>query len=132
MYVYVSCFAGATATKENTVNKNLHRPKKRRREHSKPKPKIKPEVKVQNDVEAAIFLAANKLKTSPDVQEHLGLSVSQCNKRIKLIKKGAPTRKVSVTVRCERRDCSCLLYRFDCLELPWFDKKCDCYDMSMC
>ena len=99
----------AIAEAENKAENQIEKCKKRKR--------------LMSDVQMAITMAANKLKTSPQLQKELGLSESQYNKRLKLIKQG-PCRRVRVVVRCD--DCSSFLYVFDKIILPKFDKQCDC------
>ena len=82
--------------------------------------------RTRSDVEMALIMASSNLKTSSELQQRLGLSKSQCNKRIKAIKEGG-YRTVSVVVRCQ--DCCRFLYRFDDIKLPTHHnnkKECDC------
>jgi len=74
-------------------------------------------------VEMAVYMAAHKLKTSPEAQKEVGLSESQYNKRCRLIEKGK-CRKVSVVVRCQ--DCCRFLFRFEDFKLPVLDMECGC------
>ena len=79
--------------------------------------------RARSDVEAVVYMAANNMKTSQEAQEELGLSKSQYNKRLRLIKRGEH-RHVRIIVRCET--CCRWLYGFDHIPLPTFGKKCDC------
>ena len=78
---------------------------------------------MRSDVEAAIFMAANALASSPENQSEIGLSKSQYCKRVQQIKAG-PHRTVVVSVRCQ--DCSRYLRRITDIVIPLFDMKCDC------